>query len=478
MKIAKLFFLTALALMTAACSNDDNDLTTQQPQKTEGITITAQLAPKDAAATSRAVADNSDNKITATWAANEHVAILYEVNSTKYTADATITSVDGDGTATISFTVEAGTPDDTPCTLVYPLAAAKADHSGVKDYADLLATQDGVLDNNLDVRMGEGTIQTTTPGLTVTTQPAAQYSIFKFTTQNIGGTNKEATQFKVSDNSGNVITTVTPASATGTLYVALPALTTGTYWFNATIDSKSYIAKADITTATVAGKYYQTTVKMATVGDAILSNSKFAAKGTSDQQAIIVYVGTVDKYFNHFLALALEDAVTGNSTDGGVSWNDALTAVGTYAAAHPITIGSTTYNDANAWTSAYDVVTPSDATTSATATTLHQGWRMPTITDWRYLYAGIFGKSATDPLGINNYSDYGYNQSSGADLSAIRKLVSYDILDAYNPYNTYWFSSEVDGESDKAWRIEVFYVTWGGGDKTNVYHSVVAVFAY
>ena len=41
---------------------------------------------------------------------------------------------------------------------------------------------------NLDVRVGAGTIQTTTPGLTVTTQPAAQFAIFKFTTKNSGGT--------------------------------------------------------------------------------------------------------------------------------------------------------------------------------------------------------------------------------------------------------------------------------------------------
>ena len=143
--------MAALALMTAACSNDDNEMT-QQPQKARGITITAQLAPKTNGATTRAVSDGT-NKIVAEWAVNEHIAILYTKDATKYTADATITAVDGSGTATIEFTVEAGTPDNTACTLVYPLSAAKDDHSGVKDAATLLAAQDGTLNANLDVRI-------------------------------------------------------------------------------------------------------------------------------------------------------------------------------------------------------------------------------------------------------------------------------------------------------------------------------------
>jgi hypothetical protein len=137
MKTTKLFFMAALALMTAACSNDDNDLTTPQPQKAEGITITAQLAPKTAGATTRAVSDGG-TKIVVEWAENEHIAILYEVGGTKKVADATITSVDANGVATISFTVASGTVDNTACTLVYPKDAAKANNSGVKAYADLL----------------------------------------------------------------------------------------------------------------------------------------------------------------------------------------------------------------------------------------------------------------------------------------------------------------------------------------------------
>ncbi|MCR5192767.1 MAG: hypothetical protein K6D59_05630, partial [Bacteroidales bacterium] len=259
MKTTKLFFMAALALMTAACSNDDNDLTTQQPQKAEGITITAQLAPKTDGATTRAVSDGG-NKIVSDWAVNEHIAILYTKDATKYTADATITAVDGSGAATIEFTVEAGTPDNTACTLVYPYDAAK-------DIAALLTAQDGTLSANLDLRMGAGTIQTTTPGLTVNTQPAAQLAIFKFTTQSKSGEwgllqNTNVTKLTVT--TGGLDYVITPASATSTLYAALPAVSGQTVSFTATDGSYLYAASKD-NVSFAAAKYYQSTVKMGKV---------------------------------------------------------------------------------------------------------------------------------------------------------------------------------------------------------------------
>ena len=273
MKTTKLFFMAALALMTAACSNDDNDLTTQQPQKAEGITITAQLAPKTNGATTRAVSEGT-NKIVSEWAENEHVAVLYEVSSTKYVADATITAVDGDGTATITFTVEAGTPDNTACTLVYPYSAAKDDHTGVKDAATLLAAQDGTLSANLDVRVGEGTIYTTTPGLTVTSQPAAQFAIWKLTLAN----NAKNLCIMADD--------ITIAGATigteGKVFtVAVPAVSSKTVTIVANNASNNcyYYSKAGVSLA--AGRYYQSSPSMTALDE---DNSKplYKITATSD----------------------------------------------------------------------------------------------------------------------------------------------------------------------------------------------------
>jgi len=259
MKTTKLFFMAALALMTAACSNDDNEMP-QQPQKAEGITITAQLAPKTGGATTRAVSDGG-NKIISDWAVNEHIAVLYEVGGTKYAADATITAVDDDDAATIEFTVEAGTPDNTACTLVYPLSAAKDDHTGVKDAATLLGAQDGTLSANLDVRVGAGTIQTTTPGLTVTTQPAAQFAIFKFTVKNADGSATiDVKPFIVSIDTYDYI--VTPATATNELFVALPAISGKEVKFTAFDAGSNIYMNAKTGISFTAGSYYQSVVKL------------------------------------------------------------------------------------------------------------------------------------------------------------------------------------------------------------------------
>ena len=325
--------MAALALMTAACSNDDSDFMNPAQQPANGeITITAQLAPKTDGAATRAVSEGTD-KIVAAWAEGEHIAILYEVSGTKYEADAEITEVDGWGTASITFTVLGTTPDDTACTLVYPRSAAKDDHSGVKDAATLLAAQDGTLNANLDVRVGEGTIQTSTPSLTVTTQPVAQFAIFKYT---LSGTSIDATHpLVIKDGSEKVITSVTPASSATSVYAAMPAAASSTYKFIVTTDDNKYIKSG--TAAITAGKYYQTPLEMTAryplgrgsatvddIGSVIASDHKIylnvAAASAAGETAIavIAYVGDNNcesAPLNHGLALAL------NNTGGTCFWS-------------------------------------------------------------------------------------------------------------------------------------------------------------
>ena len=283
MKTTKLFFMAALALMTAACSNDDNEFA-QQPQKAEGITITAQLAPKTIGTTTRAVSEGTD-KIVAEWAENEHLAILYTVGSTKKVADAEITAVDGSGTATISFTVDGGTTNDTPCTLVYPYSAAKEDHSGVKDAITLLAVQDGTLNANLDVRVGAGTIQTTTPGLTVTTQPAAQFAIWKLTLNN------SAKDLYITAD-GVLIAGAIRSSAGTEFYVAVPEVDSKTVAAVATDGSSNswFFSKAGVSLA--AGKYYQSSPTMNAVGTSSSADVyKMTAAGTIPAGKTVVLSG-------------------------------------------------------------------------------------------------------------------------------------------------------------------------------------------
>lgn len=244
----KVFGIIALLLILVACNTMEID--SQLVEKDGKITITAQLAPKTA--DTKAVADGGDH-ITVSWAENEHIAILYEVSSTKYAADARITEVDASGNATIEFAVEAGAADNTDCQIIYPLTAAKNDHTGLKDNIALLAAQDGTLSANLDVRVGAGKILVSTPGLDVTTQPAAQFAIWELTTS---GNAKNLCI--LADN--EVIASATLATEGTVFYVAVPAVSskTVTAVANNTANDCYYNSKAGV--SLTAGMYYQSSM--------------------------------------------------------------------------------------------------------------------------------------------------------------------------------------------------------------------------
>ena len=217
-------------------------------------------------------------------------------------------------------------------------------------------------------------------------------------------------------------------------------------------------------------------------------------------QAIIAYVGKVDKYFDHFLAIALEDVDNSNHT-----WAEALTKVGTYAENHSIKIGNTTYNTSTTPSSYYDKVADnreaSSASRSATTLTLEQGWRLPSVTDWRYVFDGLgrikggltltakshdgnttYSSDArpTNPLGIENGMYYykkkeGVFPDQGNSLlrDAINTACGNTALQALN----YWSSSEVTENSGNAWFYDFYNSKFWYGNKTKNY-AVRAVFAY
>lgn len=467
MKTTKSFLMAALALTFAACSSDENDMQTptQQPVQADGITITATLAPKTGGDATRAVSDGID-KIVASWAVDEHIAILYDKDGAQM-ADATIKSVDASGTATIEFTVVDGTADITPCTLVYPYSAAKADKSGVKAYATLLGTQDGTLNANLDVRVGAGTIQTTTPSLTVTTQPAAQYSIFKFTAQNISAGAITPSEFKVSDSEGNVITTVTPSASA--FYVALPALSTSTYWFSATADSKPYIAKATVGTATSAGNYYRTTVKMATLGDLMAADGKFYADAAAITAASTTAIGVIAHLGNdattetmangggHGLVLCLKNAASG--ADAQWSTETSAYEFGEDAKVENVEglkrttnmsgyTNTKTLAEKDGADTKYKAAYAAKNYTELTAPTGTTGWFLPSAQQWVKMIEVLGGLTDGAPNLGESYFD---NNHEGATAweTALSKAGSgnYDSMTSESLFLSYWSSSEYSADS-------------------------------
>ena len=448
MKTTKIFLMAALALTFAACSNDDNDiLNPAQPAKGEGITITATLAPKDAGATTRKVSEGT-GEIVASWVVNEHIAILYEKAGTKYAADATITAVDGTtGVATISFTVEDGTPDNTECTLVYPAKLLDGTttvyndaKTGVKDAATLLASQDGTLSTNLDVRVGAGKIQITTPGLDVTTQPKAQFAIFKFT---LSGVSIDDTHpLVIKDNASNTtITTVTPASTATSVYAAMPAAASKAYKFVVTTADNKYIKSG--TAAITAGKYYQTTLSMspryplalssATVDDlgaVVCDDGKMYMEKKAVTGTAVGILGKVTST-GQGLILALKDA-------NNQKWNtiNGWTSVTTYA--------STTLK-----------VLPDDARGSLTSyTKLGE----TTVSNW-----AVAQKNDYEAIFTNLGSTTGDNNGKTYDAN-VNAYITIGVGGTALTNGPYWSATEYN--SSAAWRFTI--VNWASYGKSNL----------
>ena len=260
--------MATLSLMTVACSNDDfTGLPVEQPLvNNREITITAMLAPKGKDSGMRAVADDGTT-ITSEWAVDEEIAILFNDGSDDQKRVATVTDVTA-GVATITFTIP----------------------SGVDTYANLLTTQDGTLNANLDVRVGAGIIQTGMPSLDVTTQPAAQYAIFKFT---LGSAIDDTHPLYIKDNTDAVITIVTPTTSTTTAYVALEPTASKYFKFSATTAESKIISKSSTATFT-AGNFYQSTLAVPALGDLYYSDGTYSTTLQTGKTAIgiIAYLGT------------------------------------------------------------------------------------------------------------------------------------------------------------------------------------------
>ena len=281
MNMNKILTTAALALMMTACSNDYNEAALQ-PGAGHEITVTATIDAGGSALT-RAVAE-SETTITSSLKADEQIAVLFSDGTTNLVRTATVKSV-ADGTATIEFTIPSSLANNTACTLVYPATAAKADNTDVKTYAELFATQTGVLGDALDVRRGTATILNDgfTASLSDATKLAAQNAIVKFSLS-YGSNAIAATQFLVKDGSDNVLTTVTPAATGGAsnLYVAMAPATDATFRLEASDGTFLYIyEKSGVTIA--AGKYYQSPVTLDVVEETMdVSASGFS--GTYDGQ--------------------------------------------------------------------------------------------------------------------------------------------------------------------------------------------------
>lgn len=315
----------------------------------------------------------------------------------------------------------------------------------------------------------------------------SQQAIVRFELQNSDGDDLWATKFIVTDkNTGKLVQSIDAKNGTKTYgQVALTPNNTKSWVYNVALnidDNTSdirlfaeakdeygnpelYVFEKSGVTFTK-GKYYRVKVKMhrctkfplsqityedtqfkgwyigSTIADGDTENCAYQFGG-SGVNAVIAYVGKLPGYFDNFLAISKHDSKI-DGTDGrevnGSNWRTyAHVGIVNFADKHPIKIGSTTYKTNsfdNYNDGVYQIFDWVDNSTTTASNTYNgaalKGWRIPTVTDWRYIFYGLCGSpSPTDPAGVGHKillsSDplTTLNASPGYDLDLSRGAINY-----------------------------------------------------
>ena len=272
----RLLGMAVLGLLTVtACSNDDNtsgDSSIDEPVLSSGIPFSATISAAGAGSQTRALSGpDASDVITATWAVNEQVAMVYKVGSEMKVTPATVSAVsDGtDGktpdTATITATLDGGVTTGTPVTLIYPYSAVETAGDNIGQVkSDVFAHQNGTIDGisaNCDLRQATGTITLATSPASLSSNVSmdSQIAIWKLSLKKDASTALAATKLDI--YFGGKTASATPASTpASTLFMAVPAGTTG-LTIIASDGTDSYIYdKASVTLA--ASTYYQSEVTL------------------------------------------------------------------------------------------------------------------------------------------------------------------------------------------------------------------------
>ena len=254
--------LAALLIASAtfvACSSDDNiiddNIIDEQPASQQVYTLSVSATKGGDEALTRALS-LVGKTLNATWATTENIYVkkgeTWASGSLQPQADGTTATLKGSLSA---ITIAAG--DN--LNLQFP-RSGELDYSGQVGTLEDIAAKYDYATATVQVKSVSATGNITPTEATTTFQN--QQAIVKFTLVDKadGTTSLNATRLTVGDGTNTY--TVTPASATSEIYVAIPGITNQTVTLTATTGSGTYTyEKANVTFTN--GKYYAVSVKMA-----------------------------------------------------------------------------------------------------------------------------------------------------------------------------------------------------------------------
>lgn len=470
-----LFGMMVVALVAASCTNDVNDvLAPEAPQK--GYPFVATIAPKTFDATTRTalVEDTENGTISSTWEVGDKIIIWYEAESGFPEVEAEVKKVASDGSATIVATFEILPKATDNNADLYYCTSGSIDNYGV----DL----NGKLNKNLDLRMANVTLKVVDGVVTFDGEVSldAYGSILRISMTDLDNKAVGLKKLVVSrkgyyhkDYSFTV--TPDPDEFPNVIYVAiLGDKTEHTFWFEATDkDGKPYIAKA--TGTFKPGMYYQTTLKMATLGDLMNSDGSFSATVEEGKTPIgvIAYLGndaTVESSADgggHGLVMALKNAAS------GVAWTTKTESSWEFGESAKVTDGDALLRTENVsgYTNTKTLVEKTEAESNfpaaykawnytPTAPAGTTGWFLPSAQQWVKMMTGLGGVSENE-IKWNSF----FNRShAGADKwEAALKKVGDGYYDSVTPYLWSWSSSEYSQSDAVHIHIDTHYTGDGYG---------------
>lgn len=346
MKAIKILGFAAAVLLMTACSNNDEPMLPEQPKM---IPFHATIAgPGSATRTTYTLGQNGNNKdiVNVDWAVNDEIALIHGGKLEKLT----VTTINSDGSATVSGTITKPSGNSEDAKLVYPYSAVvEGERTGTNfDYSYLvengLNSQNGDLSdiakNGLDIREGTATIVVSGEQgeFSGNVSMPSKILLWKFTLKNNDGSALlNASQLKIEvthDGYTSILAKAVKGSASSEFVMAVPdkivSLLNASNTLKITAlgsDGFNYNYERTKATTLAAGKYYESAPKMtkalesnpayyaAVAGDVghvigangtIYTDEATATAASTTAVAKIVYVGTASTAFRG-LAIALTD---------------------------------------------------------------------------------------------------------------------------------------------------------------------------
>ena len=361
-----------------SCNKEEND----QPVASKTYTMTVN-ATKGSNNVTKALDLDGDN-ITATWATSEHVYVkkgsTWATGSLQPQEAGTSTTLKGElSDITIN--------TDDELTLQFPRSGA-FDYTGqVGTLADIAA--------KYDYATASVTVASVTNG-NITTTAAASFTnhqaIVKFILQNASSSAINATSLVL--NVGANSYTVTPASGTSVLYVAIPGFSGQTVSLTATNGSDTYTYERSGVTFNN-GQYYNISVEMAILGKfSVASGTQvYFAPGnlqatTSDKGAHWTW-SFASNQWDHIGKATANNKINGHGTVSENGTVDLFGWVGNTSSFLAYGIeNNTTYGNYGGSTLKSDWGEAANAANNGLGLGGHTDWRTPTNAEWGYLFNG------------------------------------------------------------------------------------------